>query len=515
MALPREPRQKMINMMYLVLTALLALNVSSEILNAFKTVNKSLETTNAVINTSTADIMKSLQEKTTDETSKVKAQIWYPKAQQAQTLSTNVFKMVQDLKDQILIEAGGDPKNPEQKFKEENLDIATRIMVEKGEGKKLLTALTNYKTSLLAIDKSIDSAFKTSLPINLDKPASKNKAGKTWEGAYFHMVPTVAALTILSKFQNDIKTSENRVVQFCHTKVGEVVIRFDAYAALISQSSQYLMPGQDLEIKAGVGAFSTAAQPTVTIGGQVAKILTDGDDKGAAFVKIPGGGVGPHSIPVRITYKDQDGNPKVVEKTVEYKVGMANASIALEDMNVLYVGIDNKVTIAASGGGDDMVQATISGGGGTLVKLGGGKYIAKVNSVTDDCKITVSVDKKIAGVSQFRVRTIPQPVGTVGGFASGDNVAAGAFKAQSGVGAYIKDFPLKLNYSVVSFTITADDPASGDILEENCTGNLWSPKAQSIVKNLSAGRMVTIDNLRAQGPDGRVQKLPSLVYYIK
>ena len=135
--------------------------------------------------------------------------------------------------------------------------------------------------------------------------------------------------------------------------------------------------------------------------------------------------------------------------------------------------------------------------------------------MTDDCKITVTVEGKVAGVSQFRVRTIPQPVGTVGGFASGDNVAAGAFKAQSGVGAYIKDFPLNLKYSVVSFTITADDPASGDILEENCTGNLWSPKAQSIVKNLSAGRMVTIDNLRAQGPDGRVQKLPSLVYYIK
>src|SRR5436190_13437630 len=425
MALPREPRQKMINMMYLVLTALLALNVSSEILNAFKTVNKSLETTNAVVNKSTEDIMKSLKDKTSDPTSKAKAEIWYPKAERAQVLSTTIFKYVQGLKDQILKEAGGDPANPEQKFKEDNLDVATRIMVEKGEGQKLLTALTNYKKDILAIDKSVDSAFATTLPINLDKPTGRNRAAKTWEGAYFHMVPTVAALTILSKFQNDIKTSENRIVQFCHTKVGEVVIRFDAYAALISQSSQYLMPGQDLEIKAGVGAFSTAAQPTVTIGGQVAKILTDGDDKGAAFVKIPGGAVGRHSIPIRITYKDQDGNPKVVEKTVEYKVGMANASIALDEMNVLYVGYENKVTIAASGGGDDKVQACISGGGGSLTKVGPGKYIVKVNSVTDDCKITVSVDNKVAGISQFRVRTIPTPVATVGGVASNENMTVG------------------------------------------------------------------------------------------
>jgi gliding motility-associated protein GldM len=511
MALPREPRQKMINMMYLVLTALLALNVSSEILNAFKTVNKSLENTNTTVNKSTETILASLKQKTIESATATKAQIWYPKAQEVQTLSKTVFTYVQGLKDRILTEAGGDPKNPEKKFKEENLDIATRIMIEKGEGPKLLAMLGDYKKKILAVDPAIDSAFKDALPVNLEKPASRNKAGKTWEGAYFHMVPTVAALTILSKFQNDVRTSENRVVQFCHNKVGEVAVRFDTYAAIVGQNSTYLMPGQELEITAGVGAFSTGAKPIITIGGQN---LTVGAE-GTATSKIAGGGVGPHSVPVRITYMDQEGKQQIIEKIVEYKVGMANASIALDEMNVLYVGYDNKITIAASGGGDDKVQASITGGGGSLNRLGNGKYIARVNSVTDDCKITVTVEGKVAGVSQFRVRTIPQPVGTVGGFASGDNVAAGAFKAQSGVGAYIKDFPLNLRYSVVSFTITADDPASGDILEENCTGNLWSPKAQSIVKNLAAGRMVTIDNLRAQGPDGRVQKLPSLVYYIK
>jgi gliding motility-associated protein GldM len=251
--------------------------------------------------------------------------------------------------------------------------------------------------------------------------------------------------------------------------------------------------------------------PTITIGGQPYQIGAEG----TATAKLSGGGVGPHTVPVKISYTDQEGKPQLIEKVVEYKVGMANASIALDEMNVLYIGYDNKVTIAASGGGDDKVQASIAGAGGTLEKIGGGKYIARVRSVSDDCKITVTVEGKVAGVSQFRVRTIPQPVGTVGGFASGDNVAAGAFRAQSGVGAYIKDFPLALKYTVESFTITADDPSTGDILEENCTGNLWSPRAQAMIKNLTPGRMVTIDNLRAKGPDGRTQKLPSLVYYIK
>ncbi|RZK45453.1 MAG: gliding motility protein GldM, partial [Pedobacter sp.] len=91
MSLPREPRQKMINMMYLVLTALLALNVSSEILNAFKTVNKSLENTNTTVDKSTQTIMASLEEKTKDEATKSKALVWLPKAQEVQSLSKNIF----------------------------------------------------------------------------------------------------------------------------------------------------------------------------------------------------------------------------------------------------------------------------------------------------------------------------------------------------------------------------------------------------------------------------------------
>ena len=139
MALPREPRQKMINMMYLVLTALLALNVSSEILNAFKTVNKSLENTNTTVNKSTETIMESLEDKRPRSYYQLqKHKYGIPKHNKHRTISKTVFTYIQGLKDQILTEAGGDPKNPDKKFKEDNLDIATTIMVEKGEGKKLL-----------------------------------------------------------------------------------------------------------------------------------------------------------------------------------------------------------------------------------------------------------------------------------------------------------------------------------------------------------------------------------------
>ena len=507
----------MINLMYLVLTALLALNVSAEILNAFKTVDRSLTQTNKTINESTSTIMKSLEEKASENETREKAQMWLPKAQQAVALSKSMNDYIDELKKTLLKNAGFDPTRkkdgqPDSTYKEDNQDIATHLMVEEKKGQELLTKLRNYKAAMKNLgatpemQSEIDEYLKQ---IDLTPPPSKN-GNKTWEDGYFHMVPTVAALTILSKFQNDIKTSENRTVALFHEQVGKVVVRYDAFEAIVGQSSNYVMPGSKITINAGVGAFSKASLPSISIGGAAAPVGPNGQ----ATKDIEAGGLGKHTVPVTISFKDQDGNMKTVTKTVEYTVGQANASIALDKMNVLYVGVDNPVTIAASGGGDDRIQTSITGGGGSLSKVGPGKYIARVGSVTDDCKITVSVDGKVAGVSQFRVRLVPTPTATVGGYASGDNINRAAFAAQGGVGAYIKDFPFELQYRVVSFTLTADTE-DGDIKEAACTGNTWSPSAQAILKGLTPGRTVTIDGIRAQGPDGRTMKLPSLVYYIK
>ncbi|MEP6699929.1 MAG: gliding motility protein GldM [Bacteroidota bacterium] len=511
MSLPKEPRQKMINIMYLVLTALLALNVSSEILNAFKTVNRSLENTNTQVNIATNTIMSSLEAKTHEEATKERALIWYPKAQQVVSISKNVYDYLGTLKNKILTLAGGDPNDPTKHFKEDNLDIVTKMMVKNGEGKKLKAILEKYQKDVLDVDTAIRAEFEKTFKIDLTNPPGQDGKKKDWEVAYFNMVPTVAGLTILSKFQNDVKTSENKVVAFLHNKVGEVKVIFDSYAAIVGQNSNYLMPGQELEIKAGVGAFSKGAKPTISIGGSVVPI----GDEGFALTKMQAGGIGQHSVPVRISYFNQTtGKDEVKEVNVEYVVGSANASIALDKMNVLYIGVDNPVTIAASGGGDDKVQASITGGGGSLTRIGPGRYVARVNSVTDDARITVSVEGKVAGASQFRVRTIPEAQAYIGGQPSGANIAAGAFKAQGGVGAGIKNFPFELSYDVVSFTFTCD--TDDDIVSVPSSGATFSGAVRSAInQHVQAGRTVTIDNIRVKGPDGRTTTAPSLVYYIK
>jgi hypothetical protein len=158
-------------------------------------------------------------------------------------------------------------------------------------------------------------------------------------------------------------------------------------------------------------------------------------------------------------------------------VGQTNIAIAPIKMNVLYIGVDNPVSVAASGGSDDKVTVSISGGGGMLSKVGAGLYIVRVASVTDECFMNVYVDGKLMGTSKFRVRSLPNPSGTIGGFKSGDNITADYFRTQTGIGTYIKDSPFEGRYEVIGFTFSVDDDKGG-VKSADCQGNIFSSQAR-------------------------------------
>jgi gliding motility-associated protein GldM len=485
---------------------LLALNVSAEILNAFKTVNNSLERTNSVVNASTENIMESFKRKLSDPTFRLQAERWYPKAEQAVGYSKGISSYIDDLKNKILAEAGYDATTGVIR-KEDNLDISTRLMVEQGEGRKLRDQLDKYQKQLLAIDPTIAQEFKTSLPIDLTMPKTQAKGNNTWDAAYFRMVPTVAALTMLSKFQNDVKTSENRVVTYLHNKVGQVEVIYDAYAAVVGQSSSYLIPGQEIEITAGVGAFNKAAAPNINIGGRGVPVGEDG----VARVKFAGGGVGSHTVPVTIQFKDQTGNIQTVTKSIQYTVGQTSAAVALDKMNVLFIGVENPVTVSASG---DINKVNASISQGSLSRVGPGKYIARVAS-EGDANINVSSEGKTSSFT-FRVRTIPDPTPMVGQNKSGSNMAAGAFRSQAGVRAILENFFYETQFRVTGFRIIGEGEGYGDdFMEAVNSGAAWSGQAQAIVNRARPGSIITIEDIRAVGPDGRSRKLPSIYFNIK
>ena len=479
MALPREPRQKMINMMYLVLTALLALNVSSEILNAFKTVNRSLETTNVTVNASTVNIMKSLQDKTTKPETAERALRWYPKAEQVQALSTKTYTYIQGLKDLILREAGGDPNNKEKSFKEDNLDIATRLMVEKGEGKKLYTELENYRNNVLKVDPLIQQTFANSLQIDLSKPPTKNKGNNTWEAAYFRMVPTVAALTILSKFQNDVKNSEAQVVDFAHKQIGEVEVVFDEFQAFAGTNSTYLMPGQELEITAGVGAFSKAARPNVSVNGAAVPLGADG----TAVYKTTVSGAGEKTVNVKVNFTKPDGTPATVDRTIKYTVGVpSGASVFLEKMNVVYIGVENPVMVSAGSAGKEKMNVSFTGG--SITPAGGDRYIIKPTKA-GPAEIKVTVEGKTSSFP-MRCKNLPDPTAMVGA-SKGGSMPAATFKAMGGVLAKLMDSEFDAKYEVLSYVVGANGGAFPNYQQAPNEGARWAGGAAAIIGRATPG----------------------------
>ena len=527
MALPKEPRQKMINMMYLVLTALLALNVSSEILNAFKTVDKSITTSNNIITDKNKVTYESFNAKLSDPQTKAKAEVWKPKADKARELSANMFRELEDLKLRLKKESDLEVKDGVESFKEDNLDAATRLMDKLGEGPKLYKKLGDYKKAMLDIlnpaefandpilQKAVTQAkaeFEKSLPINLEVPKSQtgNKLSndaKGWTTNYFHMTPTIAGLTILSKFQNDVKNSESQMVDWCHDQIGAVKVVFDQFQAIAQASSNYLMPGDELEITAGVGAFSAAAKPTITIAGQRMPLTSEG----TAVYKITASGAGNRVVPVRIEYTKPDGSTAVVNKDVKYEVGMpSGASVFLQKMNVLYVGVDNPMTISGGSVGSERVRVSFPGG--TISKTGGDNYVAKP-STPGMSEIIVNADGKVFKFP-MRVKQLPLATGFVG-TSKGGRIRAEVFKAQGGLIARLEDSEFQVGYQVESYTLAATGGAFPIYTAAPNEGNRWTGRAAEIVNKATAGTTIFFDQIRVKGPDGKTREIAPMVFQLQ
>lgn len=191
------------------------------------------------------------------------------------------------------------------------------------------------------------------------------------------------------------------------------------------------------------------------------------------------------------------------------------SAVALDKMNVLYIGVDNPITVATSAGEDDKINVSISGAGGFISKVGVGKYVVRVATLSDECVISVSASGKQVGLYQFRTRRIPLPTATVAGYNLGDSVLAAAFKGQAGVSAYLNDFPFDVYYEITSFTLSIQG-GNGQVHSINNDGAKFSAETVSLMKEyLQQGTVITIGNLSAKGPDGRSMKLLPLLYFIK
>ena len=494
MALPKEPRQKMINLMYLVLTALLALNVSSEILNAFKVVDKSLTTSNASITSSNEVLYKSLLGKVNDPVTAEKAKIWNDKAEQVKKLSADMDNYINQIKTDLKKEAGlHQDKDGNEVFKEDDLEAATRLFGNgpggSNKGPELEKKLQEYKTAVLSIDPEIKAQFETNFPVNTDPVKGQDGKIKPFTEAYFHMTPTVAGLTLLSKFQNNVKNAEHEIVSYCHSKVGEVKVKFDKTGVLIGQSSNYVMPGQDVTITAGIGAYSSAALPQISINGAGVPTVD-----GQGIYTFKASGAGKKVVPVTIRYKDQDNNEKTETKNVEYTVGTpGGAAVMLDKMNVFYIGVDNPVTIGSPTGWD---KTNVTMSGGTISGTGSNRTVRV--SALGKATITVTADGK-PSTFEFRVKRIPDPVFKIGSGKA--RIATVDFKNQDYCRAELENFDFDLKFTVVSATVYFSGAGFPSTVPGSISSNNLAP-IKSLISRCMPGSSVTFVNIKVQGPDG-------------
>jgi len=512
MALPKEPRQKMINIMYLVLTALLALNVSAEILNAFKVVDNSLRESNHVLTGSNNEIYSSFDELIKDPKTAEKAAIWKPKADLIRSISSEVFNLIEQQKQDLKVESDLDKETGE--YREDNIDAATRYFSEKGNGEVLYKKLEEYRTKLLEIDPELKKEIIDEFPLSLEIP--KSAAGnrltgdkmKDWVNNYFYMAPTIAAVTILSKFQNDIKNSESLAATYCINQVGAVKLIMDKFEPLVGTSSTYLMPGEEMTVLAGLGAFNSNVKPEVTIDGRSISVNANG----VAETTFKVGGTGTRSMNVSVSFIDPNtGEKKTISKKVDYTVGApAGVAVSADKMNVLYIGVDNPLTIT-TGAGSEKVSAQFSGG--TISKTSGSQYIAKPSPGSyGEHTVTVLVEGKAAGKVGFRVKQLPNPTAYVGNLKAGP-VPSASFKAMGGIIAKLEDSEFDAPFEVISYKVGALSADIPDYAPVENKGPRWAGAAATLINKLKPGALVAITDITVKGPDGRTRVLPSGLSY--
>jgi gliding motility-associated protein GldM len=321
------------------------------------------------------------------------------------------------------------------------------------------------------------------------------------------MTPTVASVTILSKFQNDVRNSEAKAVEYFLKKVGSLPNPPTDQSVIVLGSATKLFPGEELIITAGVGAFSKTALPSVSVDGASATV----NSNGVAEYKSTVGSPGTYSKRVTVTYKDLKGETKSETKVVEYTVGVAaGLTVSTDKTRVFYIGLDNPLSVTGAGG-----STTLHVNGAGPVNLAGtsvpGSYIIKATA-PGSATVTVS-DGKSTQIVKIPVKRIPDPtpklIGGGGTYLTGGAISLGNFQTIPGFAqASPMDFVFDgVNFQVVKYTMICSGGKNFSMSIGKGTFNGASfANAQSLISNCTKGTTVVFTDINVQGPDG-VRKL--------
>jgi len=505
------PRQKMIGMMYLFLTALLAINVSSEVLDAFTIIDNGLSKTIRTFEEKNKNLYSDF--KTALDANPKKVTSYWNKAKEIQIKSNELCDELQNLKVKFVKLADGPEGRLDSIQKKDNLDISPQIMIVERNGKKLKANISDYRELILSMiaekDKSLRHAISETL--NTDDPPKKkaDDPSYSWESLQFAHIPMVGAVTLLSKLQTDIRGVESDVVNYLFNQIEAESFKFNKLKAEVFAKSNYVLKGDNYKAEIFLAAIDTTQDPMINVAGGV--VIDENTKRGIYTRKATK--VGVKKWGGVISFKSPSGIEKDYPFEAEYTVAEPQVVVSPTKMNVFYAGVDNPVSISAPGFIAENVRASVDNG--VLVQKGTG-YIARPKVVGKAANVLVEgrLDGKWRPLKsvKFRVKPIPDPVAKVAG-KSGGRINKNVLAAQTGVDAIMDGFDFDLKFKIKSFTVSTI--VKGYTKDEKSNSDYFTKAQKRLLRGLKRNKKVYIEDIKAVGPDGTTRNLPAISFKIQ
>jgi len=515
---PETPRQKMIAMMYLVLTAMLALNVSADILRGFAIVNRGLLTTIESTELRNQYMMNSFR--ALNDRNPEKVQEWLDKAVKVQNTSNEFFEYIGEFKFEMIRIADGrkmkladgtevTSQNIDQYDirGKDNKEAASNFGLTQGNATKLRERIEAYRTFVIDMfDNDKEKAEDYNKLFSTDNIWSSSlKRNVSWEVANFESMPLAAAVTMLTKLQSDIRHTETELIQFLRSSTDAKDFRVNDINAIVIPDSRTVVAGTTFRAQIMLAARDTTVIPDIVVNGTK---VTDRN----GWLTLGAGSVGTHKLTGTLSFINPVSNePMSYPINDEYVVVPPSATVANQDMNVVYMNYANRMSVSVPGFSSDKVNATSPNA--TMEKTANGLYICRPKSYENVViSVTVNVEGRQVsmGSQTFRVRALPNPTIFLRYTnAAGDRVLFNPVETPNVkptraniVGAEVvaeyADGLLQASFSVQSFTLSVSD-GRGGFTSTNSDGKNFSGGQKTSLQNLRPGSKVILERVRVTG----------------
>ena len=358
----------MINLMYLVLLAMLALNVSSDVLNGFSLVADGLKKSTENASKSNMGIYSTFDQQMKNNPAKVKE--WYEKAQYVRGMSDSLYNLAEELKEAIVRKSDGKDADVNNIKNREDLEASTQVMLAPGtgRGKELYKAINSYRERIVKM--VTDKEKKDIITSNLatEVPTKAKVLGKNWQEYSFENMPTAAAVTLLTKLQNDVRYAEGEVLHNLVSNIDVKDIRVNQLNAYVIPNAQTVVQGGRFSAQIIMAAVDTTRRPTIYIGGKQIQ-----SDKG--YYETVCSKTGDFTFSGYIEMLNGSGEKVRRDFTQKYSVVAPSATVSADIMNVLYAGYDNPMSVSVPGIPSSKLRVSMTGG--SFEQKGEGKYIAR------------------------------------------------------------------------------------------------------------------------------------------